>query len=123
MPWRRSRRNWMSNETAGVMTELTPNECLELLRQHDFGRLAIVADGQPRIYPVNYVIDDSYVVFRSDPGMKLTHARLDRVAFEVDEVDPATEEGWSVHVAGTAAEITNAIDEASVRELALPIAP
>jgi uncharacterized protein len=111
----------MGSETTGKISELSRGDCLELLRRHNFGRLAVVAHGQPLIFPVNYVLDNSYVVFRTDPGIKLSN--LGKVAFEVDEIDPTTNEGWSVHVAGFAAEITNAIDDVSVRELGLPLVP
>ena len=75
------------------------------------------------VYPVNYVMDDETVVFRNDPGTKLTNASLDRVAFEIDEIDEDGMQGWSVLVKGTALEITDAIDPASERERALELHP
>jgi nitroimidazol reductase NimA-like FMN-containing flavoprotein (pyridoxamine 5'-phosphate oxidase superfamily) len=102
---------------------LTRAECLELLATADFGRVAVVADGQPLIFPVNFVLDGERVVFRTDPGTKLEHASIGRVAFEVDNVDHERHEGWSVVVLGTALELTDALDDASVREQALPLRP
>jgi nitroimidazol reductase NimA-like FMN-containing flavoprotein (pyridoxamine 5'-phosphate oxidase superfamily) len=110
-------------ETPGEMSELTTEESLAYLRANEVGRLAIVSDGQPMIFPVNYLLDGSYVVFRTDPGMKLDNAKLDRVAFEIDEIDPVSKEGWSVHISGIAREVTNAIDGASERERSLPLVP
>jgi len=105
----------------GVLGELTLAECLELLAGQEVGRLAVVVDGQPLIFPVNYVLDGDSIVFRNDPGTKLTNASFNRVAFEVDAVFPATKEGWSVVVTGTAREFTDALDDVSVREQALPL--
>jgi uncharacterized protein len=107
----------------GQLSELSEQECLDLLASSEVGRLAVVSDGQPLIFPVNYVLDGSLVVFRNDPGTKLTHATLERVALEVDEVDLVRREGWSVLVTGTGREITDAMDATSLRELELPVEP
>lgn len=103
--------------------ELTKQECLELLARNEIGRLAVVADGQPRIFPVNYVLDGEIVVFRTDPGTKLDHAGLDRVAFEVDEIDRHSRTATSVAIAGIARELTDALDRASEREQAMDLRP
>ena len=113
----------MSEHSIGVLGELTYDECLELLASHEVGRVAVVVEGQPTIFPVNYALDGDLVVFRTAPGTKLTYASLDKVAFEIDEIDARTHEGWSVVVAGVGRELTNALDEASVRERAMPLQP
>jgi hypothetical protein len=105
------------------LDELSYESCLELLASHDVGRLAVVVDGQPVIFPVNYVIDGEKVVFRTDAGTKLTHSSLDPVAFEIDELDFEAREGWSVVVQGTGREFTEALDDVSVRERALCVSP
>ncbi len=80
------------------------DECLRLLQQHHIGRLAVVVEGQPLIFPVNYAMAGHQVVFRSDPGTKL-HAAVDQpVAFEIDGLDHLYHSGWSVLVVGTASE-------------------
>lgn len=103
------------------LEELTAEECRDLLASEEVGRLAVVVDGQPVIFPVNYLLDGELVVFRNDPGTKLTHASLDRVCFEVDRIDAAGHEGWSVVVQGVAREFTGALDDISVRERALQL--
>ncbi|HUZ21310.1 MAG TPA: pyridoxamine 5'-phosphate oxidase family protein [Acidimicrobiales bacterium] len=106
---------------AAELEELSHEECLELLARHDFGRIAVLLDQhQPDIFPVNYRLDGENIVFRSSTGTKLTHASLDRVAFEVDERD-SSGGAWSVVVKGVAREITEALDPVSVRERNLPI--
>ncbi len=110
----------MTPESAGGIETLGRDECLALLARANVGRLAVVVDGvQPEIFPVNYVLDGDRVVFRSLEGTKLTHASLDRVAFEVDEVVAGSESAWSVVVKGVGREITDALDAESERERGL----
>lgn len=89
---------------------LPKEDCLLRLRSHPvhLGRLGFVADDQPVILPVNYRLYRDEIVFATDPGAKLDAVRRgDRVAFEVDAVDPAWREGWSVLIQGTARDVTN----------------
>ena len=77
--------------------ELTKSECFSLLSGQRLGRVAMVDDQGPIIFPVNFVLDRHMVVFRTDEGTKLgTAARGGRVAFEVDGADEAAHTGWSV---------------------------
>jgi nitroimidazol reductase NimA-like FMN-containing flavoprotein (pyridoxamine 5'-phosphate oxidase superfamily) len=96
---------------------LTTAECRELLDRHHFGRLAFVdsVGVLPSIIPINYLLTDDKVVFRTDAGSKLAAAvRRAPVAFEVDGVDERRRVGWSVLVRGRAEEIT---DEARLAQL------
>ena len=68
-------------------------------------RLGLVVRGYPEILPVNYGVARRCVVVRTDPGLKLHHARFERACFEVDDLHLATRTGWSVLVKGRAAEI------------------
>jgi uncharacterized protein len=106
-----------------VYEELSVGECLQLLGAHNFGRLAVIVDGQPIVFPINYALEGDAVVFRTAPGTKLSGAALGRVAFEIDEVDEATQTGWSVIVQGVGNEITSTIDERSERLRALEVQP
>ncbi len=102
--------------------ELTAEECRKLLGEHHLGRLALLDEEGPVVFPVNYVFDRLGVVFRTDPGTKLdAAARGARVAFEVDAVDERTNTGWSVVVRGDAAEVS---DPKHLRRLrSLPLYP
>ncbi len=67
---------------------LSEEQCWNLLDRYELGRLALVADGAPEIFPVNYVTDGPHVFFRTAPGTKLEKlAESPRVAFEVDTYD------------------------------------
>ena len=90
------------------LEELTRAECLELLRTHDFGRVALVVEGRPLIFPVNYGMEGDTVVFRTGPGTKLRWAPMRRVAFEVDEIDRDRGVAWSVLVQGAALDVVRA---------------
>lgn len=92
---------------------LAESECLELLRDHDLGRIALVVDGQPLIFPVNYKISHQVVTFWTARGTKLKYAPGSNVAFEIDAYDAATAVGWSVLVQGTAIDATTALDDVS----------
>jgi nitroimidazol reductase NimA-like FMN-containing flavoprotein (pyridoxamine 5'-phosphate oxidase superfamily) len=105
--------------------ELTKDECFSLLAGQHLGRVVLVDDRGPIALPVNFVLDQYTVLFRTDEGTKLDVAvRRGRVAFEIDGVDEADRTGWSVLVRGEAAEITEADQVARVRRLPLyPWAP
>jgi uncharacterized protein len=105
--------------------ELTKGECFELLARERLGRVAVVDDRGPMVFPVNFVLDRHTVVFRTDEGTKLdAAARGSRVAFETDGADAAAHTGWSVVVRGEAVEVTDTAELARLRKLPLfPWAP
>jgi len=104
-------------------SEIPRAECVELLSGRTLGRLGVINDGRPLIFPVNYALDGEVIVFRADPGVKLLRAPLHPVAFEVDDVDPEAGTGWSVLVQGHAFEITRAIDHRSELRRRLSVSP
>ena len=80
---------------------LSETECWNLLSSRSLGRLVTSVDGQPEIFPVNFVVQHRTVLFRTAEGTKLVSAAInDRVLFEADDHNVA--EGWSVIVKGTA---------------------
>jgi hypothetical protein len=86
------------------------------------GRLAVVVDERPDIFPLNYVVDHGTIVFRSAEGTKLTGALSDTpVAFEVDGYDARTERAWSVVVQGKATQIRQLHELADT--VSLPLFP
>jgi nitroimidazol reductase NimA-like FMN-containing flavoprotein (pyridoxamine 5'-phosphate oxidase superfamily) len=105
--------------------ELTKQECFGLLAGQQLGRVVLVDDRGPLALPVNFVVDQHSLLFRTDAGTKLAVAsRGSRVAFEVDGTDAATRTGWSVLVRGEAVEVTDPAELERVRRLPLsPWAP
>jgi uncharacterized protein len=110
----------MNEEGQARWRELTRSECFELLAREHLGRVAVVDDLGPVVFPVNFVLDRHMVVFRTDEGTKLDAAcRGSRVAFEVDGTDTAAHAGWSVLVRGEAVEVTDPAEVARPRNLPL----
>ena len=89
-----------------LFEELSRDECVHLLGMRAIGRVAVVVDdGSPLVVPVNYVMDNETVLFRTGPGSKLGGLRTQPLSFEVDDHDPYQCTGWSVLVRGVAFEI------------------
>ena len=89
-----------------VFQALSSEECLEYLARKPVGRIAVSVQALPVILPVNYVMREGDVVFRTNSGTKLAAATAGTVvAFEVDHYDHNGRNGWSVLIQGRAAEI------------------
>ena len=76
--------------TDATIAELGRDESLRLLADHDVGRLVVVEEHRPLVFPVNYVLDGDAVVFRTDPGTKLSKGPRARASFEIDAFDPVS---------------------------------
>jgi len=112
----------METEYAGELELLGEAECLALLTAHDVGRVAMIVDGRPVIYPVNYVVDENSIVFRTNWPI-LAQASLALLAFQIDSVDVGRQSGWSLMVQGMGHDITDALDSASEHLQAVPVSP
>ncbi|MFC6152757.1 pyridoxamine 5'-phosphate oxidase family protein [Nocardioides yefusunii] len=97
--------------TGAPLGDLSREDCLELLRQHEVARVAfsVVTErgASARIVPVNYVVRSDtehgvdVVEFRTTSASEMAvNAPGTEIALEIDHVDPATRSGWSVVVAG-----------------------
>lgn len=83
---------------------LEPDDCWRLLGEAHVGRLSVIVDGHPDIFPVNFVVDHGTIVFRTGPGTKQQAMEKDAVvALEADSVSAEFGIAWSVVVKGTAA--------------------
>lgn len=90
---------------------LDHRECWDLLRTVSVGRLAVLVNGQPDIFPINYTVDGGTLVFRTGEGTKLAGASGGaQVALEADGVDAVSGLAWSVVAKGPAAVITGTED-------------
>ncbi|WP_316770638.1 pyridoxamine 5'-phosphate oxidase family protein [Streptomyces sasae] len=89
------------------LRDLGTEECRALLATHGVGRIAVSSsDGRPAIVPVNYEVVDDAIVFRTAPDSVAASAAETEVAFEVDHVDEALSQGWSVLAVGPASIVT-----------------
>jgi nitroimidazol reductase NimA-like FMN-containing flavoprotein (pyridoxamine 5'-phosphate oxidase superfamily) len=83
--------------------ELSTAECLMLLQSKRVGRIVWCGSNGPQALPVNYVVDDGRILFRTSPYSVIAKVAVEQqVAFEVDDIDEFVETGWSVLVVGTA---------------------
>lgn len=93
--------NKQMSETGRPVTILSSSESWDLLASVALGRLVTSVDGQPEVFPVNFVVQHRTVLFRTAEGTKLVSTAINnRVLFEADDHDAA--EGWSVIVKGMA---------------------
>ncbi|GAA4097362.1 MULTISPECIES: pyridoxamine 5'-phosphate oxidase family protein [Actinomadura] len=108
----------MNTATGGgggaVLEELDREECLRLIAPGGVGRVAFNDGEGPAVIPVNYVVDDGTVVFRTDLTGRLSQALRTalkgaqvRIAFEVDRIDEVRHEGWSVMLRGGARQLSD----------------
>ncbi len=97
---------------------LSQSECWDLVSSRTLGRLVTSVDGQPDIFPVNYVVQHRTVLFRTAEGTKLVSAAINsNVLFEVDDHNAVG--GWSVIIKGMARSLRTdeEIEEAERGEL------
>lgn len=105
------------------LVELSRSECIRLLADQRFGRLAVnTGTGVPLLRPVNYRFDVKLqaVVFRTHRGSKF-HALVNssEAAFEIDHIDEALRAGWSVVIRGPVEEVVGTADTRRLELLGL----
>lgn len=110
------------------MDILDSQACRQLLQAHavHVGRVGFTdGDGRPVVVPLNFRLDGDDVVLRTGESELLAAVRAGRsVAFEVDQIDPAWEDGWSVLIQGKAKEISGLGELERIQRLPLrPWAP
>lgn len=94
---------------------LTEDDCRLLLEPGGIGRFVLVDDDGPAAFPVNFRVVDGDVAFLTDRSSRLSAAADGRrVGFEVDRIDDAQREGWSVVIAGT---VHRVVEPEEVRRL------
>ncbi len=86
---------------------LGADECRELLSTHGVGRVAVTVEGPPGIFPVNYTVAEECIAYRTTPDAGPAAAAGHEVALEVDHIDDAFSQGWSVLVVGYARAVTD----------------
>lgn len=105
-----------------MFEELDEAEGLRLISPGGIGRIGYQSRFGPAVLPVNYQWHNGAIVFRT-----AQHSTLEedlqtgiaggeyRVAFEVDEIDMAERQGWTVLIQGPAHHVCEAERESVVR--------
>ena len=104
--------------TEAVLTTLHPDECRRLIADGGVGRVIFTEPRGPVALPVNFRTVGSDIVVRTEPDANLVASvATGRVSFEVDRLDDALAEGWSVLVSGHGHKVVDATELALVRGL------
>ncbi|MFI6928272.1 pyridoxamine 5'-phosphate oxidase family protein [Nonomuraea spiralis] len=96
-----------------VLEVLDPDECRRLIEPGGIGRIAFNGSHGPTVLPVNFRMHEGAIVFRTGSGGPMDQdlrTGLEgvevMVGFEVDRIDEARRQGWSVLVQGAAHHVT-----------------
>lgn len=111
------------SDAGNVLEVLDEAQSLALLGSAEVGRVGVVVDGQPLIFPVNHILEGRSIIVRTDSARMLSGASLAKVAFEADGFDAGARSGWTVLVEGIGNDVTEALDETSERLQAVPVTP
>jgi nitroimidazol reductase NimA-like FMN-containing flavoprotein (pyridoxamine 5'-phosphate oxidase superfamily) len=105
-----------------VIEELDEDACLQLISLGGIGRIAYNGRFGPAVLPVNYTLHDGAIVFRTaergplDEDLRTGIEGAEyKVAFEIDDIDLAKGQGWSVLIQGPAHHVTAAERDAALK--------
>jgi nitroimidazol reductase NimA-like FMN-containing flavoprotein (pyridoxamine 5'-phosphate oxidase superfamily) len=104
-----------------VMESLDEAECLRLLGTGKLGRLVYSSRYGPMALPAEYAVHEGSIVFRTaqdtytdeDLRTGIAHAEY-HVAFEIDQLDLKTREGWTVLIRGSAHHVDTEAERTSI---------
>ena len=103
-----------------VPQSLTPAQCRGYLGTGGVGRMVFSGPRGLEAIPVNYAVLDGDIVVRTGRHTNLVaSAAQTRVSFEVDRLDEALAEGWSVLASGLAQVVTTPPELETVRSLGI----
>lgn len=113
-----------------VVEALDETQCLSLIAGGGVGRIGYTSRFGPTILPVNYDLYQGTIVFRTglhssmveDLRTGIADAEY-HVAFEIDQIQPLTQEGWSVLVQGAAHFVDSEEELAPIAELGVQAWP
>ena len=88
-----------------VLESLTVEQCEAELAAGGIGRIVYSSERGPVAMPMNYQFTDGEIVFNTDIAMASLLEAGGVVSFEIDRVDDAMSEGWSVVASGSARRI------------------
>jgi len=110
----------MATDPRNGMEILDDDACWELLESQPVGRLAVAIAGEVDIFPLNYLVNDRTIVFKTAQGSKLAAIAANaRVSFEIDGYSPESGDAWSVVVKGLAHELQRTAQIYAAQDLPL----
>lgn len=91
------------------LVDLNEKECEAYLAGGGVGRLIFRSADRPVALPVNFKTSAGDIIFRSDDDGEVSRIGSEEpVSFEVDRIDDAMREGWSVLATGTVHPVSSA---------------
>ncbi len=101
-----------------TLESLSEAESRAMVAPGGVGRFVFWDDRGPVALPVNYQVLEGDIVFRTESDAAcLTNLGDEAVSFEVDHLDDALTEGWSVLLTGTSRVITDPAELQQARSL------
>ncbi len=98
--------------------ELAADECATLVAPGGIGRFVFLDERGPVAWPVNFRTLDGDVVFRTGTESSvLKHLADADTSFEVDRLDDALTEGWSVLMTGQSRVVTDPTERSRAESL------
>lgn len=89
------------SDSDGPVKILSAQDCFARLSSVNFGRLVVRRSDDMDVFPLNFIVDDGFLYFRTAEGSKLFSINLNHdVLLEADEV--SEDLAWSVVVRGKA---------------------
>jgi transcriptional regulator with XRE-family HTH domain len=103
-----------------ILESLSVDECRELVAPGGVGRVVFSNDRGPVALPVNFRMLAEDVVFRTEADSHLLAALNNgEISFEIDHLDEALTEGWSVLFRGQGRVVVDPIECEQVESLGL----
>lgn len=110
-------RGLAGRDRTRALNVLSREECEAHLAGGGIGRFVFLAERGPVALPVNFRFADGDIVFRTYGAGALAAAAGATVSFEVDHIDEAMSEGWSVLVSGRARRVDDPAELAQLVQL------
>jgi nitroimidazol reductase NimA-like FMN-containing flavoprotein (pyridoxamine 5'-phosphate oxidase superfamily) len=102
-----------------VLRELTAAQCEAHLEADGVGRIVFVSERGPVAHPVNYAMSDGDIVLSTSVADADAFEQQETVSFELDRIDRAIAEGWSVLATGTARRVEDPHEQRRLSSLGL----
>lgn len=79
---------------------LSIDECWALMAGQTTGRIGFLNEGLVTIFPLNCIVYDRGVYFRTAEDGVIARSGLERAAFQFDHIDTVARSGWTILVNG-----------------------
>lgn len=87
--------------------QLSTDECWALIAGQTTGRIGFLYEGQVTIWPLNCIVYDRGVYFRTAEDGVIARSGLERAAFQLDHIDSVARSGWTILVNGRVERVTD----------------